>query len=196
MNHSAYFEAEIPTPWRVLGLDLKPFSLGHRLILRRRDSLLMSDCAKAGFGDLAEAVAVCSMDFETAAQFILQDNRKEFSKWAKIAGKRCAFNAELATFLRYKAASEDIPGYKFDNSAGAIEAPTEISTKLRLMEKLHLTESQVNNMPWRKCIIYLVMLCAFEGRANFFDDSGLEEQEAWVLKNAEALKRMHERSLN
>lgn len=67
---NSIFRAAIPEPYRVLGLKLKPFSLGHYFILHRHGCAFVSDePATATREDLVFAVLVCSM------------TAKEFESW-------------------------------------------------------------------------------------------------------------------
>lgn len=60
---STYFDAAYPAPWQVLGVPLKPFSLGHYVKLYRLGCAFVADEVKpATLGDLLLGVAVCSMD--------------------------------------------------------------------------------------------------------------------------------------
>lgn len=60
---NTYSEAAYPAPWQVLGVALKPFSLGHYIKLNRLGCAFVADETKnATLGDLLLGVAVCSMD--------------------------------------------------------------------------------------------------------------------------------------
>lgn len=65
MASADYFKAAYPEPWQILGLELKPFSLGHYFKLRRLGCAFVSDKpAGAQLSDLLLAVSVCSMASE------------------------------------------------------------------------------------------------------------------------------------
>jgi hypothetical protein len=60
---NTYSEAAYPAPWQVLGVTLKPFSLGHYIKLNRLGCAFVADGVEtATLGDLLLGVAVCSMD--------------------------------------------------------------------------------------------------------------------------------------
>lgn len=57
-----YAAAAYPDTWQVLGIQLRPFSLGHYLKLRRLGcAFVEEDSAIAGLGDLLLGVLVCGM---------------------------------------------------------------------------------------------------------------------------------------
>jgi len=62
MAHTNYFRAAYVEPCQILGLTLKPFSLGHYFKLAHFESPFVSESpASAETGDLLLAVAICSM---------------------------------------------------------------------------------------------------------------------------------------
>ncbi len=72
MHDLAFADATRPTPVRVLGLTLRPYSIGHEVILlRERNALLWDEsefnALRAGqqFAALSRAVLVCSRDWRT-----------------------------------------------------------------------------------------------------------------------------------
>lgn len=61
-----FFSAAYPEPWQVLGVKLRPFSLGHYLKLSRLGCAFVSDKEEsATLSDLLLGVVVCSMPTAT-----------------------------------------------------------------------------------------------------------------------------------
>ena len=59
---ASYFDASYPEPWQLLGITLRPFSLGHYLKLQRLDCAFVSEKSEtATLGDLLLGVLVCSL---------------------------------------------------------------------------------------------------------------------------------------
>lgn len=70
MRFEAYAEACIPETFTVLGLRLKPLSLGHFLLMRRLNCAFASDVEiEISFSDLLVAVLICSMNYEDCLAF-------------------------------------------------------------------------------------------------------------------------------
>jgi len=85
---NSIFAAAIPEPYRVLGLKLRPFSLGHYVTLHRHGSAFVSDReTNASREDLIFAAIVCSMTFE------------EFNEW--IDSGPLPFWRKLGAVLRF-----------------------------------------------------------------------------------------------
>lgn len=69
---AAYEVAAFPEPYTILGVKLKPFSLGHFQILRRLKSPFVDDETKtASSGDLILGVIICSRTYADAEALIL-----------------------------------------------------------------------------------------------------------------------------
>src|SRR3954467_10158855 len=110
---AAYFRAAIPEPFRILGLKLKPFSLGHYFTLKRFDSAFVADeTRKATREELIFAVLVCSMDHRDFLEFIERPRavEKECKRW----GKKCGifdFPSKLELFKGYLAEGTKQPAF-------------------------------------------------------------------------------------
>jgi hypothetical protein len=76
MARKDYFASAAPEPWQVLGLTLRPFSVGHYIKLRRLDCAFVADDERpATVKDLVVGVSVCSMASHP------DQNRDEFWQW-------------------------------------------------------------------------------------------------------------------
>jgi hypothetical protein len=72
----SYYNAAYPEPWQVLGVRLKPFSLGHYLKLSKFNCAFVAETERvATLGDLILGVAVCSMSSHPDPE------RDEFWQW-------------------------------------------------------------------------------------------------------------------
>ena len=70
MKFDAYANVCVPEQYVVLGLKLKPLSLGHYLLMRRFGCAYASDTeTNVTFGDLVLGVLICSMTFNEALEF-------------------------------------------------------------------------------------------------------------------------------
>ncbi len=81
---NSIFIATQPEPYRILGLKLLPFSLGHYFILTRHGCAFVSDSLKgATRADLTLACLVCSMTYEQWREF---SNPDPMSFWERLLG--------------------------------------------------------------------------------------------------------------
>lgn len=77
--------ATVPQPCRLLGTTLRPFCLGHHLLLKRLGSPLAGDAeAACERADLLVAIAVCATDYETTLNELLDDSwATVFAQWRR-----------------------------------------------------------------------------------------------------------------
>lgn len=82
MKFKAYAESFLPERYVILGIELKPLSLGHYLLMRRFDVGYATDADKSsvGWDDFVMGLLICSMTHE---QFIDLLNNKVDGKQAK-----------------------------------------------------------------------------------------------------------------
>ena len=85
MKTPSYFEAAIPEPFRILGLTLKPLSLGRYRLLKRFDCAFVADEEKsATIPDLIIGVLICSMRCDEFLKWAQSpDFGKDIRKWSK-----------------------------------------------------------------------------------------------------------------
>ncbi len=66
-----FIEAAMPQRWTICGVRLKPFSLGHHLLLWKVGSpFVTATAADAGWGDVLLGLAICSRKFCNAAAML------------------------------------------------------------------------------------------------------------------------------
>lgn len=70
MDRIEYLEAIVPTPFCVLGIRLRPFSLGMLNLLRRIESSVVQDDKHPTKDELVKAVLICSRSFEDGVELI------------------------------------------------------------------------------------------------------------------------------
>jgi hypothetical protein len=69
MHEAALAAAALPAPTRILGMTMRPYSLGHELFLiRENNPLLSGGKANVTRADLAQAVLICASSFQECRQ--------------------------------------------------------------------------------------------------------------------------------
>lgn len=106
MHEAAFSQAALPAPARVLGLSLRPFSLGHELWLTREQNPFALSASPAGMGALLialpEAVLLCSQRFAEIAA-MNHDRWLGLKLWLwRRRLQRLNLGTELAAFLEYR----------------------------------------------------------------------------------------------
>ncbi len=116
---AAYFKAAIPEPYRILGLKLKPFSLGHYFLMRRFGNGFVGDeTTNASREDLLLGILICSMRHDEFLKFIEQkDFIKQIKKWGKKAG---IFDlpSKAMLFRDYLKAAQEAPQFWIEQEDG------------------------------------------------------------------------------
>src|SRR6185369_977441 len=85
---ATYFRQAVPEPFRVLGLSLKPLSVGRYRLLHRFDCAFVAEGEASATGaDLIIGVLICSMRCEDFLRFA---NSGEFAREVRRWGRRCA----------------------------------------------------------------------------------------------------------
>jgi hypothetical protein len=126
---ATYFTAAVPEPVRVLGLELKPFSLGHFITLNRFGSAFVSegdftadlkdkDQLKALRAEIIFAAVICHFPFNDFYEFIRQ---KDFLPQLRKLGREVGLFSvkEKAKLLQdYIKEASEMPGYVMEDEPG------------------------------------------------------------------------------
>lgn len=152
MNHAAdYFTATIPEPWQILGLRLRPFSLGHYKLLRRFGCAFVSDTAEeATREDLILGVLACSM---IPAEFLSFIESPEYEQRVKDWGKSVGLfdlkeKAEL--FQKYIAQHSQVPRYWEERETSESGAHWAQCVEVLLRSELGWTSEDIDREPLSK----------------------------------------------
>jgi hypothetical protein len=140
---------------RVLGFELKPFSLGDLLILKRLGSPFIAGGRVPTYPELQEAVLVCANDFD-ASQRLLRANTTRFMvRWwhrrLSLCGLRridtALASAMLLHHIEKAMSNRPILKPKADSSGEDLNSPWELTLLSFLMEKLHQSFDVAINQP-------------------------------------------------
>lgn len=97
--------AALPAPTVVLGMLLRPYSLGHELFLIREGSPFAPGATqKPELGDLYRAVLICCQTWQETREMPFEPLATlKLWLWKKRMGSGVDFDAERAAFLSYQA---------------------------------------------------------------------------------------------
>jgi hypothetical protein len=117
-----YFSAAYPEPWQILGVNLRPFSVGHYLKLKRLNCAFVADGESlASVGDLLLGVIICSMpshpDAEQDAFWCWYHRQSPDGAWASLMWKSRKHAARLLRKEMLTPAEFDV--YQFGKRVGA-----------------------------------------------------------------------------
>jgi len=151
-----FLQAAVPEPVQILGLEMRPFSLGHWLLLARFENGFLTGNVK--LDDVILAVLICSMTFEEACVFMAAADRDEQIRvWSekvklqlKLAGETLNVSAKAELFSTYFKEGSKIPAYQYtDTGTSAVGCPWTQVLKVTLMSELGMSETEVLNRSLR-----------------------------------------------
>lgn len=201
MSTLNYFSATVPDPYRILGLTLRPLSLGRYRLLRRFNVGFVSDGeTSAKPEDLLLGVLICSMRVD---EFLEWANSPTFAsdvrRWSRsvsplpILGKipfigrwwreRFAFDLfeKFTLFKKYIDEHSRIPMY-WNESESILDAESSGShwshnLEVSLRKEQNWTAEEINETPLSKAIADYFKLCESQGSIRLMDDDEIAEIE-------------------
>lgn len=200
--NAAYFSAAIPEPFQIIGLRLKPLSLGRYRLLKRFDVAFVSDSEqKATPADLILGVLICAHRCDEFLQWISAPGfRKEVGKWgARVCSqnfdgliplkrgwrfwrKPKGFNIieKLQLFNRYISSHSYAPKYwdTDSGSSGASGAHWAQSIEVTLRAELGWSEEEINEQPLSKALADYFKYAESQGMLRLMTDEDVAQGEA------------------
>jgi hypothetical protein len=191
-----FYLAAAPEPRTILGLRLRPFSLGHVILLHRVESVFVIG-GVPDFNDLALSVFICSQTYADALKAFEDPTLPEFMKrWHdKLTGsdrllvrlglskpKLLDFSQLCARFSAYITEHSKIPNYDF-NPADFTEmhCPHVQQVKVALMRDMGFDEEKLLDRGWGLCLWDYVTLKAMAGTVKMISED--TKAEALSLSN-------------
>ena len=192
---AAYFNAAIPEPFRILGLTLKPLSLGRYRLLKRFDVAFVADEAtKGGVSDLILGLLICSMRVD---EFVTWANSKSFARdvrrWSRSLcrfpilgflpwyGKRWrekhSFNIveKMGLFGAYISQHTKVPSYWDETQSDTTSAAHwSQSLDVLLRSELGWTNEEINEEPLSKALSDGFKLAENKGQVRLMTDQELQ----------------------
>lgn len=186
MSH-AFYQAAIPDAWEILGVKLRPFSLGHVILLHRIDSPFVSRTLSdhPTFDDLALSVLICSESYEKAVECLdyphlprvlrsWADRLTGMDRWTVRMGLRKAriidFLQPAIEFSNYIREHSKIPDYDFNPADfSEMHCPEVQMVKVTLMREMGFSESELLDRSWGLCLWDYVVLRAQDGKVKMID---------------------------
>jgi hypothetical protein len=142
----SWARCQIFRPREVLGIPLRPFSLGHFLILAHSESPFIFG-GPIGDGDFIFAVNICSRTYEQCLEWIYwRDFESEATDdFVKKDVTHDQYEQALEFFRDYLTEALHPPPYVATNDGDPTRAgaPWVQTMKVSLMKNLHMTESQI-----------------------------------------------------
>lgn len=170
-----YLNAVIPTPHRIMGVRLEPFSIGHQMLLQRFGSPFVMEGRAPELGDLCFAVWVCSRGWGTALSELDSKHFKRSFKWLNFKARlgKHYLPIRIHNFNEYlKEAHNNAPEVWRDSkkSGGKCKAPFLQMLKLNLMVNFHKSEADAMNTPFSLAVWDYLAYGETQGALEFVDE--------------------------
>lgn len=170
-NEVGYFDSQVPEPWTLLGLPLRPLSAGHIILLYRIRSPFVIPENEIKFEDLACAIFLCSMPFEDGVAALNDPQLADgLAAWmAQLLADRGSIDLseKVGEFQQYLADGCKGPSYTSTGDGTSGDAPGIGMVIAFLMSETTLTETQILNQPWRKSLWDAALVQGCRGRLQF-----------------------------
>lgn len=198
-------DAFIPEPHTVLGLRLRPLSLGHLLLLYRVRSSFVCGGAP-GYDDLAVSVLICSLSYADGIEALDSDKVDVFMDrwqkaltrpvgfWNRILNRRTPINlAEKSlAFANYINAGWKHPDYAAQEGGNSIDLPFIQAVRVTLLREFAMSEAELMDRSWSACLWDYLSIKALDGHISLVDNKAIQE----LLASApEIEKKLREKGL-
>lgn len=201
MNDADIFSAVAPARWTILGLRLRPFSIGHLILLHRINSPFVCEGERLDYHALASAVFICSRTYEDALEGIDDpDLPRAMRKWAKKVtgarwwrrGKSVNLIEKWAEFERYMREGDWTPVFQRDEQrTRKVGLPFVQSVRVKLMDRFRLGDTEVMNRGWALCKADFFTLLDADGVLTIWDDAAQQELARLREQAAEVERRFN-----
>ena len=180
----------VPETVRVLGLPLRPFSLGHVILLHRIESSFVTGGAPT-FEDLAASVMVCAQTYREAIQSFTDPDLDKFmrrwherltrTRWLR-RRRPLDFVGNCKAFAEYIQAGSKIPDYAFDaDDMREVNCPSVQQVKIALMSDMGFSEAELLDRSWGLCLSDYIASKAMKGQITIYRDGQIAEAKEAAL---------------
>lgn len=194
-----YSKEILPVKYKLFGVDLQPFSMGHYLVLKRFDSPLIKTGAAMNLAQLIASlvlgVLVCSM---THKEFKSLDSKKVDSCLSAIRTrlKKERINPvhKLKLFNEYASVDDCVPQFELMGSESDESSPKTLGgdwteNVIITMTRLGYSFDEVMELPLRVCLSHYFVFQQQEGNLRILTD---EENEIAKIQLQEFERRRKE----
>lgn len=144
-----YFTASIPDPVQILGLALRPFSLGHFFLMKRFEVAFASEEFRdATIQDLILAVLICSRTYDQFLELIeTNDFHQQVRAWGEKIGIHFSLPEKVRLFNAYLAEAFKQPAIVYEVQTTSSGAHWAHVLRHSLISQCGYTASQAMDLP-------------------------------------------------
>jgi len=192
VNEQAFLAAAFPEPFRILGCDLLPFSVGHHMLLAQLGNRFVATEEQPGAIDVFQLLFVCSRPYARAAAGV---RGRPFRRFLQCIEARLLIRKVLVWLgllnvqsVEPRAFVDAISAYLLAHSKGPELAPDIGQTKrepgtpfiqfvsITLLSRLNHTFTEAMAKPWGHALHDVFAFWELEGRIRLVSQ---EDRDTW-----------------
>lgn len=198
-----FYSVAVPEQRQILGLPLRPLSLGHLILLHRVKSAFVCE-GTVNYNELAIAALICSLTYNDGLACLKDPGTADFLKLLgeRITGIRewrvrlgiCKprvidLPANTVAFYDYLKDGNSTPYYSFkSDDFNPVCLPSIQIVKVSLMRDMHFTEEQIFDRSWAMCLWDYFTLKAVKGEVSIEDKDLMFEAQKTGERVAEMIR--------
>ena len=197
-----FYRVCLPEPFTVLGLRLRPFSIGHKILMARIENAFEVG-GQLGIADLVTGVLICSKKYSEFEELLNSGKFVSFvNDWQrKLCYKFSLFGnsfllreidwpEKTKLFIEYLAEGNKIPPYIVDSKqSGKSGMPLVQLVRSCLISHCGYSNSEVMDTPWNMALMDFLTYYEKEGAVVIEDRDATTEAMAGLADFTERLKR-------
>lgn len=192
--HQSFYENLCAPCTRILGMDLRPYSLGAEILLHATGNNFVTG-GKPGIDDLISGIVICSQEYSDALHDMQrpEETAAAVNKWhkrifsqAKKSKVEIDFHQAIEAFAAYLKDAVEPPTFIISEDGKEIEAPSPILFINILTSKLGWTLSDALNHSKHAVVWHVFVYQAMEGKITLVDGELMKDvqrqADAWDLE--------------
>jgi len=182
MRDDKFYEYAFPEPYTILGVRLRPLSIGHLILLYGSASPFLVQGETLNVGHLAFAVRLCSKTYEEGCAMIEDEKElKNIHDWAReLQNVDIDYNERAKLFIDYLTEGQSVPGYSVEEgkSKAIKNIPQMQIVRVELLSKTNIPDHEILNRPYKLCLLDFLTLRALAGQLEFVEHDQIKESVA------------------
>jgi len=171
-----FYQAAVPDEWQILGEKLRPFSLGHFILLKRHQSAFINGDIPTVL-DLLVSIMICARTWEEGRAFVESEAFRPETRRLEKSLKKCDNTTKRMIYFR-EYIEEGMTGPKVwekeDNPQHQFGSPFAQVIKVALMSKMGLSEPETLDRPLSLCLWDMATLSELQGLVKVYSEGDEE----------------------
>lgn len=148
-----YHGMTFATPWRIMGLPMQEFTLGHAKIFDRLNLWNITSADELGL-----AVLLCALPQEKIQHHLTSRWTQwlaqwwSFRWWVKFTRDKALFERTAKRFDEFILDQTEVPGARAKGNPSPIQTPYLQSVRVTLLSRLNYRQDEIDATPYRRAL--------------------------------------------